>query len=71
MARRAAFLASAATAAAGALAAPDLDLAHERAAVAAALTVEAPGDLGRVRPDAEHRQSLCKLLAVSAQRPLP
>jgi hypothetical protein len=44
--------------AAAALAAPDPDLAHERAEVAAAQAAEARGEYGRPQPEADNRAAL-------------
>ncbi|MDI3309036.1 MAG: hypothetical protein QJR07_18300, partial [Acetobacteraceae bacterium] len=55
--------------AAAALAAPDPDLAHERAEVAAAQAAEARGDHGRPRPEVDHRAALAGFLAAGLQRP--
>jgi hypothetical protein len=52
-----------------ALAAPDPDLARERAETAAARAAEARGDFGRPAPEADHRAALDGLLAAGLQRP--
>jgi hypothetical protein len=67
--RRAAFLARAAADAAEALAAPDPDLAAERAEVGDALAAEARGEHGAPPPAEDHQRHLAGLLDTSRQRP--
>jgi hypothetical protein len=67
--RRAASLVAAADHAAEALAAPDPELARERAETAAGLSEEAAGRFGRPMSEAGHQAALAEYLAVGLQRP--
>ncbi len=66
---RAAFLASAAAEAGESLAAPDPELAAERAEVGVALADEARGEHGAALPAADHQRHLAGLRGSAMQRP--
>ena len=69
VAERAAALLRTAEETAAVLAAPDPDLAHERAEISAALAAEARGDFGRPVAEGRHRAALAGFLAAGLQRP--